>query len=616
MESSLQRIDSGMLLSDGCDRHSSSATGLAHRPFTGPPRRVITSRVPTRETSLSSTALYSVHEGESEAQDLSTHGQLPDGFKDRVSGLLPFDQCAVKMLESEEALDVDFTQPFRTTKSSHLYAGTFSGQPITSKRLRTELCGNPMSLAYTALLLEAKALTALNLQLGHPGIPVLHGVSMHSTESPVLVLEPLLGPTLAAFLESKRSPIRFEQGTRTGRRSGDPVVSGGVWVAQRSLVFGWSIGLMSALAHLHERGVVHSDITTKNLVLTDDYTGIKVTSFENAVVKRHGHALNPGSERPSIDFSEPPAGPLGFGGQHCETSELAAGRGRAGGAHSPQNSCANGVGREGQAEKEGLFVGMGMRTSLSRRSLSRSRSPSIECPQRANLSVSLSTEDEGGEPGIPAEKAFLRMDKSPESVPGGGGHGSLVVELVEEADSIDRFAQAGDQGNAYVGAQIDDATLLAYSRDHFSRRSIEHMESRVMRARGDAATDVFQAALVIWEVSAGMCPQHPRAQTHLPPYVKRQNPISVMQETGFPFVVHYRLHEKFRPDSRFVKWRALRAVIEEAWQSDPQKRTTAAALLAKLTTLPGRPQLYTACGSEDACPGARCVCDSASCVLQ
>ena len=109
MESSLQRIDSGMLLSDGCDRHSSSATGLAHRPFTGPPRRVITSRVPTRETSLSSTALYSVHEGESEAQDLSTHGQLPDGFKDMVSGLLPFDQCAVKMLESEEALDVDFT---------------------------------------------------------------------------------------------------------------------------------------------------------------------------------------------------------------------------------------------------------------------------------------------------------------------------------------------------------------------------------------------------------------------------------------------------------------------------------------------------------------------------
>ena len=606
MESSLQRIDSGMLLSDGCDRHSSSATGPAQRPFTGPPRRVITSRVPTRETSLSSTALYSVHEGESEAQDLSTHGQLPDGFKDRVSGLLPFDQCAVKMLESEEALDVDLTQPFRTTKTSHLHAGTLSGQPITSKRLRTELCGNPMSLAFTALLLEAKALTALNLLSGHPGVPVLHGVSMQSTESPVLVLEPLFGPTLAAFLESKRSPIRFQKGTRTGRRSGDPVVSGGVWVAQRSLVFGWSIGLMSALAHLHERGVVHSEITTKTLVLTDDYTGIKVTSFENAVVKKHGHALNPGSGRPSIDVCEPPAGPLGFGGQNCETSELAAGRGRAGGAHSPANSCVDGVGREG----------VGMRTSLSRRSLSRSRSPSSERPQRANLSVSLRTEDEGGKLGIPAEKAFARMNKSPESVPCGGGHGNLVVELVEEADSIHRFAQAGDQSNAYVGAQIDDATLLAYSRDHFSRRSIEHMESRVMRARGDAATDVFQAALVIWEVSAGMCPQHPRAQTHLPPYVKRQNPISVMQETGFPFVVHYRLHEKFRPDSRFVKWRALRGVIEEAWQSDPQKRTTAAALLVKLTTLPGRPQVYAACGSEDACPGARCVCDSAPCVLQ
>ena len=142
----------------------------------GAQRRVIANRVPTRETSLSSQCLYSVQEQENdEGQDISTHGQLPDGHKDCVSGFVPFEQSEVKMLEDEDELVVNFSS-VRCTKTAQMHAGTLGKLPVTSKRLLDTLAGNPFSLEYTALLLESKALTALNRDPGHPSIPVFHGM--------------------------------------------------------------------------------------------------------------------------------------------------------------------------------------------------------------------------------------------------------------------------------------------------------------------------------------------------------------------------------------------------------------------------------------------------------
>jgi hypothetical protein len=177
--------------------------GQITRRWQPPPNR----RVPTRESSLSSSCLFTVPEpcDFREDVDISTHG-APEP-KDVVSGFLPFDQCDVEFLEDDEALLVDYAS-VRTTTTALLHAAMLEGKPVTSKRLKDNLAGDPMSLEFTALLLEAKALTALNRDGGHPAIPVLHGMSLRQTWTPVLVMEALTGPTLAAFFESNRTPVK------------------------------------------------------------------------------------------------------------------------------------------------------------------------------------------------------------------------------------------------------------------------------------------------------------------------------------------------------------------------------------------------------------------------
>jgi hypothetical protein len=237
------------------------------RTWQPPSRRAV-----TRETSLSSTCLFSVDELEENGQDLSAHGPAAL-VRDCVSGFLPFDQYEVDMLVEDEALVVDFNT-VRKTRTAQLHAATLSGLPVTSKRLLDDLAGNPTSLECTALLLEAKALTALNRDEGHPAVPVIYGVSMRQTWSPVLVLEALNGPTLTEFFASVRTPLKHvarKQSSGKGRKTGTggTQVTGGEWTAKKATVFAWSKQLLSALVHLHAHGVVHSDICTDTVVLSE-----------------------------------------------------------------------------------------------------------------------------------------------------------------------------------------------------------------------------------------------------------------------------------------------------------------------------------------------------------
>lgn len=202
----------------GVEQEDSKSTALTDAPAENPPsghgpqtRRWLpppNRRVPTRESqsSLSGSCLFSVPEpcDGREDEDISTHGAPQP--KDVVSGFLPFDQCDVEFLE-DEALLVDYAS-VRTTSTALLHAATLKGKNVTSKRLKDNLAGDPMSLEFTALLLEAKALTALNRNGGHPSIPVLHGVSLRQSWTPVLVMEELRGPTLATFLKSNRTPVK------------------------------------------------------------------------------------------------------------------------------------------------------------------------------------------------------------------------------------------------------------------------------------------------------------------------------------------------------------------------------------------------------------------------
>jgi hypothetical protein len=94
----------------------------------------------------------------------------------------------------------------------------------------------PRQLFFVPRQLEAKALTALNRDQGHPAVPVIHGVSMRQTWSPVVVLEALYGPTLAEFFASVRTPIKHvakkkNSGNGRNKAMGGSTVTGGVWTS-------------------------------------------------------------------------------------------------------------------------------------------------------------------------------------------------------------------------------------------------------------------------------------------------------------------------------------------------------------------------------------------------
>ena len=109
-----------------------------------------------------------------------------------------------------------------------------------------------------------------------------------------------------------------------------------------------------------------------------------------------------------------------------------------------------------------------------------------------------------------------------------------------------------------------------------------------MRSHGDPKADVFRAAMLMWEMAAGKSPQHPSVQTHIPVYAKQQLPPALMRTSGFSSRVNFAAHEPFRPDLEALPWKPFRALVAHGWHPLAEKRASAAQLLEKLQTLPGR----------------------------
>jgi hypothetical protein len=121
------------------------------------------------------------------------------------------------------------------------------GRPVTIKALRSSI--SPSSSLASRLEREARVLATLR----HGGIVALHGF-MHTDEAMWLVLEHVEGASLAALLERAKNGV------------GIP--------ATLSI----AIALAEALAHAHERGVIHRDLRPENLLISSD-GDVKLAEF-------------------------------------------------------------------------------------------------------------------------------------------------------------------------------------------------------------------------------------------------------------------------------------------------------------------------------------------------
>jgi serine/threonine-protein kinase len=121
------------------------------------------------------------------------------------------------------------------------------GRQVTVKALRASI--SPSSTLAARLEREARVLAALS----HGGILALHGF-VQNDEAMWLVLEHVEGASLAALLERSR---------------------GGVGVgAALSIV----VGLAEALAHAHERGIIHRDLRPEHTLLSTE-GDVKLAEF-------------------------------------------------------------------------------------------------------------------------------------------------------------------------------------------------------------------------------------------------------------------------------------------------------------------------------------------------
>jgi serine/threonine-protein kinase len=128
------------------------------------------------------------------------------------------------------------------------------GRTVTVKALRSSI--SPASSLASRLEREAHVLATL----GHGGIVALHSF-VRSDEGMWLVLEHVEGGTLAALLERAKNGI----GTAAALSVG--------------------IALADALAHAHERGVIHRDLRPENVLLSRDGDA-KLSEFEVAQDER------------------------------------------------------------------------------------------------------------------------------------------------------------------------------------------------------------------------------------------------------------------------------------------------------------------------------------------
>lgn len=353
-------------------------------------------------------------------------------------------------------------------------------------------------------------------------------------------------------------------------------------------MYGWSEQLLSALVYLHDHGVVHSNICCDTIVLTDDLRTLKVTCFERAVVEQAIQSpptsithSNNSSRRSSLENtrSEHVSEPRDAHTFHLEGKN----------SHSAQSTDSS-LNKVGDSPPERPPVGQDSLQGVKK-----------DNRKNVKLSSQIATpgqETEGGDSnGAPIVAPGSSLAAGEEEASGLNKNVDLdkVSIKLQGIHTLSDYLGTGSKEKYHrheAHRHVHyDAQFLAYTRDHFARRSIEEKEHQVMRSHGDPKTDVFQGAMIMWEIASGKSPQHPSAQMHIPEYAKIQVPPLQMRATGFATYVNFTIDSKYRPDPRAIAWKQFRELIEDVFEADTRNlhAVTSADLLERLKGLRGRP---------------------------
>ncbi len=147
---------------------------------------------------------------------------------------------------------------------------------VALKFLPQQLLASPEEIA--RFQQEAKAISALN----HPNIATIHDVDQADGQK-FLVLEYLPGGTLKSKIKHLQS-------------------SGKEFSVAEVVEYGLQIA--GGLAHAHRHGIIHRDVKTDNVMITEDGK-VKITDFGLAKLKGGGHLTKTGSTVGTVPYMSP-----------------------------------------------------------------------------------------------------------------------------------------------------------------------------------------------------------------------------------------------------------------------------------------------------------------------
>ena len=133
-----------------------------------------------------------------------------------------------------------------------IYKANLKGRQCVAKKLKNGV--GPQTQAYKDLVMELEILTSVG---HHPNLVEFYGACIVDLQAPIILEEIVKGPNLEKFMMDKYVSL------------------------ERSTIYAWTLDIVRALDFLHNRNpiIIHRDLKPANLMLTADYSVIKLADF-------------------------------------------------------------------------------------------------------------------------------------------------------------------------------------------------------------------------------------------------------------------------------------------------------------------------------------------------